>query len=383
NLDHHPVEGLHPLRKLKKGQVVKDVQSFKVKDEFPGGEANFYWGVWKYRGDQSRLPITQAGSGAAEKDGRLKVGKVEVLGGEPRSRKAPRLALAMAEKLNAGESITLDGKLDDAAWKDARPTEWWTTPDGSGRPGPQTRARFRYDDQFLYVGVEATDSDVWSTFTARDSNTWEQEVVELFIDADGDQKDYLELQVTPANVVFDAKFETYRSDLAKARAWDMAGFETKVFVDGTLNQRDDTDKGWFVEMKVPFAQVPGAGNPPKHGETWRVNMFRFDLPKGGRQEAAAFSPPVKPDFHTLDKFGRVRFVDAASRKAVPLSNPDVLQRPVIQLPPGRLKRPLPNGGEATEPLRMMPGSAAPSAAQSAAASAPTTPASAAAPGSHR
>ena len=61
------------------------------------------------------------------------------------------------------------------------------------------------DADYLYIAVESEDTDVWSTFTKRDANTWEQEVIEVFIDADGNKKDYLELQVTPANVVFDAK----------------------------------------------------------------------------------------------------------------------------------------------------------------------------------
>ncbi len=374
NLDHHPIEGLHPIRKLKQGEIVKDVQTFQIKDSFPNGPAYFYWGLWRHQGDKSRLPIVKAGTGTAEKDLRLKLDGLTIEGGKARG-KVPRSALAMVPKLEAGQAITLDGKLDDPAWQAARPTAWWTSPDGSGRPGPQTRARFRYDDQFLYVGVEATDSDVWSTFTERDSNTWEQEVIELFIDADGDKKDYLELQVTPANVVFDAKFVSYRSDLAKARAWDMAGFKTAVHVDGTLNQRDDTDKGWSVEMAVPLAEVPGAAVPPKHGDTWRVNLFRFDLPKAGRQASAAFSPPIKPDFHTLEKFGQLRFVDPGTRKAPPLSVPGALQRAPIKLAPGRLKPPVPEG--------MAPPSAAPASQAAPASAAPASAAAAPSAAPHR
>ena len=42
NLDHHPVENLMPLRKLKKGQIVKDVQRFTVRSDFPAGVAKIY-----------------------------------------------------------------------------------------------------------------------------------------------------------------------------------------------------------------------------------------------------------------------------------------------------------------------------------------------------
>jgi hypothetical protein len=179
---------------------------------------------------------------------------------------------------------------------------------------------------------------VWSTFTARDSNTWEQEVIEVFIDEDGDGKDYLELQVTPTNVVFDAKFATHRSDLKAARAWNMEGLQTAVTVDGTVNAREDTDKSWTVEMAIPAAQVPGVNAQLANGAQWRVNLFRWDAPKGGSQKAAAFSPPVVPDFHALKKFGRLRFVDGAKAKLLARPGAILAPRP-LKLDPSKLRKP--------------------------------------------
>ena len=145
--------------------------------------------------------------------------------------------------------------MTEPVWTRAKWTAFWTSPDGKNRPAPKSRAKFAWDEENLYVAVFSEDDDVWSTFTKRDSNTWEQEVIEVFIDADGDQKDYLELQVTPANVVFDAKFARHRSDLKVARAWNMAGWKTAVKVDGTLNKRDDKDRSYTVEMVIPIAEV--------------------------------------------------------------------------------------------------------------------------------
>lgn len=312
NLDHHPVDDLHPLRKLKKGQIVKDVQTVTVKPDFTPGRAGIYWGLWKGR---HRLKFKNKGQGKVKVDneGRLIVTRLTIEGDAKAAREKAlaKLPLGIASKLPAGSTITIDGKLDDAAWQPLRWTKYWTAPDGSKRPAPRTRAKFAWDDEYLYVGVHSLDDDVWGTFTERDSNTWEQEVIELFIDANGDKKNYLELQVTPANVVFDAKFVRHRSDLKAARAWNMDGLKTGAHVDGTLNERDDVDKGWSVEFAVPFAQTPGSRTPPPHGAIWRVNLFRWDAPKGGRQKAAAFSPPVVGDFHALDRFGRLRFVDPA------------------------------------------------------------------------
>ena len=137
--------------------------------------------------------------------------------------------------------------------------------DGTDRKVPKTRAQFSWDSDKLYVAVFSEDTDVWSTFDQRDSNTWEQEVIELFIDANGDKKNYLELQVTPKNTIFDALFVKHRSNLEKARAWNMKGFETAVHVDGTLNERGDTDRGYTIEMAIPFSEVPAAPEPPQTG----------------------------------------------------------------------------------------------------------------------
>lgn len=339
NLDHHPIEGLWPLRKLKKGQIVKDVQTFKIREDFPGGEAKVYWGL--FRGNH-RLKITNAAEVPIDKEGRVIVATVDIKGAPSKAPEEPdRLPMAIATTLQEGETITIDGKLDEPVWTRARNTRDWVRPNGKPGDAPATRARFAWDKDHLYVAVEADDDDVWTSFTERDSNTWEQEVIELFIDADGDRKDYLELQVTPANVIFDAKFAAHRSDLATARAWNMTGLRTAARVDGTLNERDDTDKGYTIEMAIPVAEVPGAQAPIAHGATWRVNLFRWDAPKDGKQRAAAFSPPVVGDFHALDRFGRLRFIDPLKANTIeprkaPLIQPRKLEftpiKPEIKLP---------------------------------------------------
>jgi len=366
NLDHHPVEGLQPLRKMKKGQIVKDVQTFKIREDFPGGPAKIYWGLWR---GQHRLEVENAKADGVEvdKEGRVVLATVQIKGkpGAEAPKARARLPMVRAAKLGEGESITVDGKLDEPVWGRTVATAKWTSPDGKDRPAPETTARIVWTPTHVYIGVESVDDDIWSTFTERDSNTWEQEVIEVFIDADGDKKDYLELQVTPANVIFDAKFESHRSDLAKARAWNMEGLETAVAVDGTLNERGDTDKGYVVEMAIPVARVPGAKAPLAHGFTWRINLFRWDAPKDGRQQAAAFSPPIIGDFHALERFGRLRFMDPALTKAMqgrPLIQPRTIkldpQKARLRLPgnPAAPKRPTP-AGEQAEPGVSEPASA--------------------------
>jgi len=328
NLDHHPVEGLLPLRKLKKGQIVKDVHRITVKREFTPGPAQLYWGLWT---GTANVPVKNASSidRKVDKDGRLELDTITISG------KPKPLPIAFAKRLTPNMAMTIDGKLEEEIWKSSPYTGWWQLPSGNAGPSPKTRAKFAWDDQYLYVAVECDDSDVWGTLTERDSDTWTQEVVELFIDADGERKDYIELQVTPANTVFDALFVSHRSDLKTARAWNLKGWKTAVHVDGTLNQREDIDQRWTVEMAIPHAEVPGATVPPKPGSQWKANLFRFDQNKGlKRQQAAAFSPPIVGDFHHLKRFGTIRFEGLSQPKKPGRTKPLLRQ----------LERPTPKQG---------------------------------------
>ena len=142
----------------------------------------------------------------------------------------------------------------------------------------------------------------------------------MMIDADGDGKTYVELQVAPERHVFDSYLPEYRKyedtidPKRKPFSWN-SKMNAAVTVDGTLNKRDDQDKGWTVEMAIPLADVKGMDDkaalklPPSVGDVWRVNLFRMDMPQGKPQQASGWSPPMVGDFHALDKFGELVFGD--------------------------------------------------------------------------
>jgi hypothetical protein len=68
-------------------------------------------------------------------------------------------------------------------------------------------------------------------------------------------------------------------------------------------------------MALPLADVNGLDThgvkvPPALGDKWRLNMFRMDMPKDAKtQTALGWSPPLVGDFHKLDRFGEIVFVD--------------------------------------------------------------------------
>ena len=205
--------------------------------------------------------------------------------------------------VRASQPIAVDGSLDEAAWTNAQRVELVETLTGRS-PRYRTEARLLWDDRALYVGFICEDDEVWVRPGRRDDDPiYEDEVVELFLDPSGSGRGYIEIEVSPVNVRFDARFASWRSDLETARTWS-SGARTAVRVDGTITVGDAAPglaRGWTVEIALPWAAL---GLQPMGGERWRMNLYRIETHNRRHVvEGSGFSPPLRGDFHALDRFG--------------------------------------------------------------------------------
>jgi len=96
--------------------------------------------------------------------------------------------------------------------------------------------------------------------------------------------------------------------------WDIEGLKTAVAVFGTVNERDDRDQGWTVEIAIPWTGLkdipPGITGPPEEGTQWRINLYRIERPKdqqGIGDEYSAWSSVRVLNFHVPERFGVVEF----------------------------------------------------------------------------
>jgi hypothetical protein len=284
NADHEIQNGAAPLASWPVGKVIEDVHTLQM----PGSPVRVLLGFW--RGDE-RLAVD---------DPRAHDGANRMLG--PELGKAAELPEYKVTR--AAKPPVIDGALDDAAWKAATPVVLRGSFDG--RPvSLRTEARILYDDAHLYVAFDAEDPDIWGTMRQRDDPIYEQEVVEVFLDANADGRTYNELQVSPHNVLFDAYFPARRQGMDTG--WD-SGMKTAVKVRGTLDNPADRDEGWTVEMQIPFARLAEVPNvPPKKGDRWRFNLYRLEHLERRSVEGQAFSPLFIGDFHALPRFGWLTF----------------------------------------------------------------------------
>jgi hypothetical protein len=300
NVDHRAIGGRYPASRWKQGEIIRDEHKITLPATWKDSKMKVYAGLWK---GQLRMKI----KGPQDEENRVFAVSLPVAIKQVEPPKPKRLVA-----IKTAKPIKVDGKLDEEIWSKAASTGAFVET-MTGVPSPiKSEAKVAWDEKFLYIAFKNEDEDVWSALKARDEKLWTQEAVEVFIDANADGKDYIELQVNPNNAIFDSYLPEYRKNQDD---WN-SKMQTAVNVEGTLNKREDKDKGWTVEMAIPWADVKGKGTyelslPPKIGDTWRINFFRLDLPQKKPQLAAGWSPPLVGDFHKLDRFGELVFGDEA------------------------------------------------------------------------
>jgi hypothetical protein len=182
----------------------------------------------------------------------------------------------------AATAPRIDGRIEDAPWASASWTEQFVDILGPGaaRPRFATRAKMLWDDDYFYIAAEMEEPHVWATLTARDSVIYRDNDFEVFIDPDGDTHAYFEIELNALSTEWDLFLAKPYRDGGKAISdWDIAGLRSAVWVDGTINDPADTDRGWSVEIAIPWRaleQEAGRPVPPSSGDVWRVSFSRVE-----------------------------------------------------------------------------------------------------------
>jgi hypothetical protein len=313
NVDYTDMRHGYPAKKWKAGDIIRDEQKFALKKDWTTPWAQVSVGLYRKGGRSinDRMPVV---SGPHDDQSRVKAFRFKVeLGANAKAMPKPVGYVVR----RASGPITIDGKADEADWKNAALSPKFTDAEGSPPTKQDTRARLLYDDKNLYVFVQAKDDDVYSQYKKNDSPMWKEDIIELFIDADRNRRGYVELQVNPNNAQFDAWFATTRAQKSDM-AWT-ANMKSAVTVHGSLNTRGDKDSGWDVEIAIPLEAVKGRDDkmkvtlPPPVGTKWRLNVVRGDKPAKDRLRASSWNQITYSDFHALNRMTEVTFGDKQGR----------------------------------------------------------------------
>lgn len=224
----------------------------------------------------------------------------------------------------------MDGSLDDAAWRMAPEIKLRRCTSGVSPTQPTTWQLVWHGD-YLYLGVRVGQFDIQDHNSKRDDPVYGEQCVEVFLAAaagvpsvEGRPYRYLEADVSPTGVLFDARISNPRpfklpagvapSDLSRRyipieadTEFDPLDLVVATTINGTVNGDSDLDPGWTLEMQIPFSAPPG-GATPQIGEVWRLNLYRIHGWNTPSRELQAWSVVGKGDFHTPQRFGYLRFM---------------------------------------------------------------------------
>ena len=251
-------------------------------------------------------------------------------------------------------TIQLDGNVQKPVWQNAVWSKRFVDM-VTGQAGIyNTQTAILWNDEHLYIAFTAEEPFVEAIQTQRDSIVFLENDLELFIDG-GDC--YYELEINAANTIYEvffiwkdaytkgSRFDVPQFDVHHPQAYtfggdydrsgasfwkgthprgirwaftnfDMPGLQTAVHVDGTINNNSDIDKGWSVEIAIPWRSLQilanGRSVPPQNGDIWSMFLGRFQkLMVGGKEvqphPAMALSSHGIYDTHMPDKWSRIAF----------------------------------------------------------------------------
>ncbi|UQB70010.1 DUF5916 domain-containing protein [Epilithonimonas zeae] len=167
------------------------------------------------------------------------------------------------QAIKKDQNIKIDGILDDEIWRNVPiATNFVERQPNNGKPQAdslKTEVKFLYDDTGLYIAAQMYDpqpSKILKELTERD-NIANDDFFGIIINGYNDHQQSLEFIVTAAGVQVDGKLTTENEDMSWNAVWYSA---VKI-----------NDKGWAVEMKIPFFELRF---PKKDLQEFGLNMIR-------------------------------------------------------------------------------------------------------------
>jgi len=178
-----------------------------------------------------------------------------------------------------GDSIQIDGLLDEKSWQNVPWTSNFLDIEGTLKPEPlyNTRVKMLWDENYLYFAAELSEPNIWAYLKQRDTVVFYDNDFEIFIDPDGDTHGYYEFEMNAAGTIWDLLITMPYRDFGQVlNAWDIKGMKSSVRIYGTLNDPRDTDDRWVIELAMPFSILTEWGKKPADSLQWRINFSRVN-----------------------------------------------------------------------------------------------------------
>jgi len=202
------------------------------------------------------------------------------------------------EAVRLRESVTIDGQLDDPAWRQARFVSDFQQkePVQFAAPEDRTEVAFLYDDDALYIGLRMWSrepSKIPHDVTRRDQYGNSEHIV-VSLDPFYDRRTAYSFSITAGGV---------RRDYYHPR--DSEGYGDRDFTyDPVWEARARLDStGWTAEMRIPFSQLRMT---TVERQRWGVNINRW-IPQRNEDDYWVVVPRDETGF--VSRFGTLEGLD--------------------------------------------------------------------------
>jgi hypothetical protein len=220
----------------------------------------------------------------------------------------------------AREPIIIDGKMDDAAWKNAEVVsfDYFYRAD---KPVDKQKSKFRmlWDSANVYLFYECEDTSLTVRETIPDNRPYLDDCAEFFVVPIPDSVSMhfgFEINLNLAKAAYDyiMLWRYYNN-----RSFFISGYNPAYKVeatwDGTINNDKDKDKGWKMEFQIPFAALSNFHlfARPRAGVKWAFQAVRQDrnLVDDRFRSTSTLFPiyDIRLDVHQPNRFGLMEFTD--------------------------------------------------------------------------
>jgi hypothetical protein len=168
----------------------------------------------------------------------------------------------------------LDGKLDDKCWQDVVPVTLKPTGDEYA-----TRVRYAYDDEYLYIGIEASHPEAGYRPAVerrtRDMDVDKFDRVEILLDLDRDYATYYRFRIDQRGAAADD-------------CWGDSTWNPKWYI-ASVSEKT----GYTIEAAIKLADLTGDPIPP--GKAWAMNAVRIIPGKGIRSAGVPADVIPRPE----------------------------------------------------------------------------------------
>jgi hypothetical protein len=248
------------------------------------------------------------------------------------------------ECLRAEEPIRVDGRLDEPVWQRVK----WSEPFGlihNGDPAPlETRVAMVWDDECLYVAYRVEDPDIRASMTGFNDHIYlKDDDVEFFFEGAGY---YYEMGLNALNKGYQIRW-TWIEPLVREQRfgeleelfkqpdylyyvaregepigrhadlnYQLPGLRHAVVVDGCINCPEIEDRGWTVEVALPWSGLReisgGRALPPKPGDMFRMTAYRCHHDRVNRKAKGwTWSIMGNDNIHIPERWNTIVFRDRA------------------------------------------------------------------------